>query len=177
MFWPLMCIWFCYDVTDNLQRLLWFGFLLITLYIYSYSCSSALKSIRSQHNVQWKFKIDKWRTVDCFSLAPLKKLDSLDFSVPCRAANDFPILANAANDFTVSHETNSLPGNKMYLCGVPQEVFTSIHFYKQSSVSEKYFFFLLNSWQVQQTVYTSKSNSSVCLLFRYLNKFSNFLCF
>jgi hypothetical protein len=52
-----------------------------------------------------------------------KKLDSLDFSLPCRAANDFPILACAANDFTVSHETNSLPGNKM--CGVPKEVFTS----------------------------------------------------
>jgi hypothetical protein len=34
-----------------------------------------------------------------------KKLDSLDFSLPCRAANDF----------TVSHETNSLPGNKMYV--------------------------------------------------------------
>jgi hypothetical protein len=25
------------------------------------------------------------------------------------------ILAFAANDFTVSHETNSLPGNKMYV--------------------------------------------------------------
>jgi hypothetical protein len=25
----------------------------------------------------------------------------------------------------VSHETNSLPGNKMYLCGAPKEVFTS----------------------------------------------------
>jgi hypothetical protein len=25
------------------------------------------------------------------------------------------ILACAANDFTVSHETNSLPGNKMYV--------------------------------------------------------------
>jgi hypothetical protein len=34
-----------------------------------------------------------------------KKLDSLDFSLPCRAANDF----------TVSHETNSLPGNKIYV--------------------------------------------------------------
>jgi hypothetical protein len=44
-----------------------------------------------------------------------KKLDSLDFSLPCRAANDFPILACPANDFTVSHETNSLPGNKMYV--------------------------------------------------------------
>jgi hypothetical protein len=44
-----------------------------------------------------------------------KKLDSLDFSLPCRAANDFPILACAANDFTVSHETNSLAGNKMYV--------------------------------------------------------------
>jgi hypothetical protein len=31
--------------------------------------------------------------------------DSRDFSLPCRAANDF----------TVSHETNSLPGNKMYV--------------------------------------------------------------
>jgi hypothetical protein len=28
-----------------------------------------------------------------------------DFSLPCRAANDF----------TVSHETKSLPGNKMYV--------------------------------------------------------------
>jgi hypothetical protein len=44
-----------------------------------------------------------------------EKLDSLDFSLPCRAANDFPILACAANDFTVSHETNSLAGNKMYV--------------------------------------------------------------
>jgi hypothetical protein len=34
-----------------------------------------------------------------------KKLDSLNFSLPCRAANDF----------TVSHETNSLPENKMYV--------------------------------------------------------------
>jgi hypothetical protein len=33
----------------------------------------------------------------------------------CRAANDFPILACAANDSTVSYETNSLPGNKMYV--------------------------------------------------------------
>jgi hypothetical protein len=38
-----------------------------------------------------------------------KNLDSRDFSLPCRAANDF----------TVSHEINSLPGNKMYV------VFTS----------------------------------------------------
>jgi hypothetical protein len=38
-----------------------------------------------------------------------KKLDSLDFSLPCRAANDFRLY------FTVSHETNSLPGNKMYV--------------------------------------------------------------
>jgi hypothetical protein len=53
-----------------------------------------------------------------------KKLDSLDFSLPCRAANDFLILACAANDFTVSHETNSLPGNKMY-DGARKEVFTS----------------------------------------------------
>jgi hypothetical protein len=45
----------------------------------------------------------------------VKKLDSLDFSLPRRAANDFPILACAANDFSVSHETNSLPGNKMYV--------------------------------------------------------------
>jgi hypothetical protein len=34
-----------------------------------------------------------------------KKLDSLDFSLPCRAANDF----------TVSHEINSLSGKKMYV--------------------------------------------------------------
>jgi hypothetical protein len=34
-----------------------------------------------------------------------KNLDFRDFSLPCRAANDF----------TVSHETNSLPGNKMYV--------------------------------------------------------------
>jgi hypothetical protein len=33
------------------------------------------------------------------------------------------IFACAANDFTVSHQTNSLPGNKLYV--PPKEVFTS----------------------------------------------------
>jgi hypothetical protein len=52
----------------------------------------------------------------CFELTDNdgQKLTS-DAKLPCRAANDYPILACAANDFTVSHETNSLPGNKMYV--------------------------------------------------------------
>jgi hypothetical protein len=63
--------------------------LFLTLYIiYSYSCSCALRSVRSQ--------------LACSA----KNLDSRDFSLPCRPANDFRL---AANDFTVSH------GNKIYI--------------------------------------------------------------
>jgi hypothetical protein len=85
----------------------------VPVYIYSYSCSSALRSVRSQHNGQWNFKIDKWCTVDCFSLAPLK--NSTPLILACRVADLRTILACAANDFTVSHQTNSLPGNEMYV--------------------------------------------------------------
>jgi hypothetical protein len=51
-----------------------------------------------------------------FLLAPLK--NSTPLILACRVVLRtifacFPILA--ANDFTVSHETNSLPGNKMYV--------------------------------------------------------------
>jgi hypothetical protein len=78
----------------------------------------------SQVTTQWTLKIEKWQVTHSwlFFARSAKNLDSRNFSLPCRAANDFrwaandfPILACAANDFTVSHETNSLPGNKMYV--------------------------------------------------------------
>jgi hypothetical protein len=45
-------------------------------------------------------------------LAPLK--NSTPLILACRVVLR-TIFACAANDFTVSHETNSLPGNKMYV--------------------------------------------------------------
>jgi hypothetical protein len=50
-------------------------------------------------------------TVDCFSLAPLNLTPEI---LACRVVLR-TIFACAANDFTVSHETNSLPGNKIYV--------------------------------------------------------------
>jgi hypothetical protein len=47
-----------------------------------------------------------------FLLAPLK--NSTPLILACRVVLR-TIFACAANDFTVSHETNSLPGNKMYV--------------------------------------------------------------
>jgi hypothetical protein len=37
------------------------------------------------------------------------------------------ILACAANDFTVSHQTNSLPGNKMFVVPLKKFLFQKFH--------------------------------------------------
>jgi hypothetical protein len=70
---------------------------------------SQVTTQRSTYNENLKLISD---TVDCFSLAPLK--NSTPLILACRVVLR-TISACAANDFTVSHKTNSLPGNKMYV--------------------------------------------------------------